>query len=56
MDKTGTLTEGRLKVSSMRTSGVWKDNVQKLCTLICAAEEHGASAHPIGAAMFREGL
>lgn len=56
MDKTGTLTEGKLKVSSMKTSEAWKGNVPMLCTLICAAEEHGASAHPIGAAMFREAL
>lgn len=56
MDKTGTLTEGKLKVSSMKTSEAWKGNVQILCTLICAAEEHGASAHPIGAAIFREAL
>ncbi|KAL8678762.1 MAG: hypothetical protein Q9186_004913 [Xanthomendoza sp. 1 TL-2023] len=56
MDKTGTLTEGKLRVSSMKTSEAWKESVQTLCTLICAAEEHGASAHPIGAAMFREAL
>ena len=56
MDKTGTLTEGKLKVSSMKICGTWNGNVQTLCTLICAAEEHGASAHPIGAAVFREAL
>lgn len=56
MDKTGTLTEGKLRVSYMKTSAAWKERVQTLCTLICAAEEHGASAHPIGAAVFRETL
>ena len=56
MDKTGTLTEGKLKVSHMKTSEVWKGSGQTLCTLICAAEEYGASAHPIGAAVFREAL
>lgn len=56
MDKTGTLTEGRLRILSMKTSDAWKGNVQTLCTLICAAEEHGASSHPIGSAVFREAL
>lgn len=56
MDKTGTLTEGKPKFSDMKTSEAWKGSVQTLCTLICAAEEHGASAHPIGAAVFREAL
>ena len=56
MDKTGTLTEGKLKVTDMKISKAWSGNVQTLCTLICAAEEHGASAHPIGAAVFREAL
>ena len=56
MDKTGTLTEGKLKLTGMKTSNVWKDDVQTLSTLICAAEEHGASAHPVGAAIFRETL
>ena len=56
MDKTGTLTEGKLRVSNMKTSEAWSGSVQMLCTLICAAEEHGASAHPIGAAVFREAL
>ena len=56
MDKTGTLTEGKLKVSKMKMSEAWNGSVQTLCTLICAAEEHGASAHPIGAAVFREAL
>lgn len=56
MDKTGTLTEGKLKLSDMNTGEAWNGSVQILCTLICAAEEHGASAHPIGAGVFREAL
>lgn len=56
MDKTGTLTEGKLKLSDMKINEVWNGKAQILCTLICAAEEHGASAHPIGAAVFREAL
>ena len=56
VDKTGTLTEGKLKVSRLKASGIWQNDHQLLCTLITAAEEHGASAHPIGAAVFRECL
>lgn len=56
LDKTGTLTEGKLKISKMKTSETWNGRLKTLCTLICAAEEHGASAHPIGSAVFREAL
>ena len=56
LDKTGTLTEGKLKISKMKTSETWNGRLKTLCTLICAAEEHGASAHPIGSAIFREAL
>ena len=40
----------------MKTSEAWKGSKQKLCALISAAEEHGSSAHLIGAAVFRESL
>lgn len=56
LDKTGTLTEGRLQVSAFKVSSGWQNNLQTISTLVCAAEERGASAHPVGAAVFRETL
>ena len=56
MDKTGTLTEGNLRVSNFRTTNAWQEKLELLSTYICAAEENGASAHPVGAAVFRQAL
>lgn len=53
MDKTGTLTQGVLRVSEMKISGLWQGNEKALAVLVCAAEEKGASAHPVGSAIFR---
>ena len=56
MDKTGTLTEGMLKVSNSKISSIWEERLNVLATYICAAEENGASAHPVGGAIFKEML
>ena len=56
MDKTGTLTEGNLRFANIRVCSTWQDKMALLSTYICAAEENGASAHPVGAAVFRESL
>lgn len=53
MDKTGTLTRGMHSVTDMAINGTWKGHENTLATLICAAEEHGMSAHPLALAIFR---
>ncbi|KAK7190642.1 copper-translocating p-type atpase [Paraphaeosphaeria sporulosa] len=53
MDKTGTLTKGTHSVTDMSINGRWKGKEQLLATLVCAAEEHGMSAHPLALAIFR---
>lgn len=44
MDKTGTLTEGELRVSSLKITEAWTGDVQTLCTLICGAEDFSTSS------------
>ncbi|KAF2462845.1 HAD-like protein [Lindgomyces ingoldianus] len=56
MDKTGTLTRGTMTVGGIVVNGLWKDEGDKLATLICAAEEHGMAAHPLAVAIFRKFL
>ena len=56
MDKTGTLTEGMPQVSNFKISSIWEERMNILATYICAAEENGASAHPVGGAIFKETL
>lgn len=56
IDKTGTLTEGKLTVSNFTASSIWDAEIKCLCALICAAEEHGAASYPIGAAVFPSAL
>lgn len=53
MDKTGTLTRGKLTVNDISINSHWKGGENKLATLICAAEEHGMAAHPLAMAIFR---
>ena len=56
LDKTGTLTEGNLRVSELKTNDTWRDKQVMLFSLICAAEEQGAASHPVGTAIFRSFL
>lgn len=56
LDKTGTLTQGLLRVSEIKYSKNWEHREKELAVLICAAEECGASSHPVGAAVFRSML
>ncbi|KAL1596503.1 Cu(2+)-transporting P-type ATPase [Paraconiothyrium brasiliense] len=53
MDKTGTLAKGMHSVTDLSIIGGWKGKEQALATLICAAEEHGMSAHLLVLAIFR---
>lgn len=52
LDKTGTLTEGKLKVEGVEINERWKDDWSTFCFLVCAAEEPGAAVHPAGQAIF----
>lgn len=54
MDKTGTLTRGSLTMKELKTGSKWRHAQQELAVLICAAEEHNISAHPLAQAVFRE--
>ncbi|GAM86251.1 hypothetical protein ANO11243_042630 [Dothideomycetidae sp. 11243] len=53
LDKTGTLTQGLLRISEIKYNRTWEGKEKELAVLVCAAEEHGASSHPVGAAVFR---
>ncbi|KIW09924.1 hypothetical protein PV08_11700 [Exophiala spinifera] len=56
MDKTGTLTEGRLQVVGAEFTAFFRTD-QSLCyRLVCAAERTEAEFHPVGRALFQWAL
>ncbi|KAK5063081.1 hypothetical protein LTR84_005157 [Exophiala bonariae] len=56
MDKTGTLTEGRLEVTGIEFTPQF-DSRRNLCyRLLCAAERAEAQSHPVGKAVFQWAL
>lgn len=56
MDKTGTLTEGRLEVTAVNFTPQFVSR-QNLCyRLLCAAEREEAQSHPVGKAVFQWAL
>lgn len=52
MDKTGTLTEGRLSVSKYDSIHGSESEHELQCILLCAAEREAAQFHPVGRAVF----
>lgn len=56
MDKTGTLTQGRLEVTAFEIMPYWDKHWMEFCLLVCAGEERGASIHPAGSAVFKRVL
>lgn len=52
LDKTGTLTEGTLRVQKVNVEDKWRNDWTTFCFLVCAAEEPGAAVHPAGQAIF----
>lgn len=56
MDKTGTLTEGRLSVCKSGYSNNHSIAMSKLCMYLCVAERHDARRHPIARVAFQWAL
>jgi P-type Cu+ transporter len=56
LDKTGTLTEGTLRVENVTVNDKWSNDWTTFCFLLCAAEEPGAAVHPAGQAIFEHFL
>jgi Cu+-exporting ATPase len=53
LDKTGTLTEGRLQVSKVSLAEPFRQEKELCCHLLCATERDEAQTHPVGRAVFQ---
>lgn len=56
LDKTGTLTEGRLSVCKFDFLNSHRIPTSELCMYLCAAERHDAQRHPIARVVFQWAL
>ena len=56
MDKTGTLTEGRLHVASWKLASRWTGGKDFCCRILCAAEKRDSQLHPVAKAVFQWAL
>lgn len=56
MDKTGTLTEGRLEITGAEFTAQFISRKNLCYRLLCAAEREEAQSHPVGKAVFQWAL
>jgi len=56
MDKTGTLTEGRLEITGAHFTSHFAPRKNLCYRLLCAAEREEAQSHPVGKAVFQWAL